>query len=131
VDLVGCVETIRRHVPAAMVVYAFGSVATGEDMRDSDVDLAVLASRPIDSVERWTLQETLASEVHRSVDLVDLRRASTVMRAQVIANGRVLWEADPDARARFEATAFSAYARLNEERRGILEDVRSRGTVHG
>jgi predicted nucleotidyltransferase len=131
VDLAACVETIRRHVPGARVVYAFGSVASGEDTPHSDVDLAVLASRPLDSVERWTLQETLASELHRSVDLVDLRRASTVMRAQVIAHGNVLWEADPVARARFEATAFSAYARLNEERRGILEDVRARGTVHG
>jgi predicted nucleotidyltransferase len=131
VDLAGCVETIRRRVPDARVVYVFGSTAAGDVTPESDVDLAVLASHPIDPVERWKLQETLASELRRSVDLVDLRRASTVMRAQVVANGNVLWEAEPAVRARFEATAFSAYARLNEERREILEDIRARGTVHG
>jgi hypothetical protein len=43
----------------------------------------------------------------------------------------VLLDAQPSPRSAFEAFALSAYARLNEERREILNDVRARGRVHG
>ena len=59
----------------------------------------------------------------RDVDLVDLRQASTVLRVQILRDARMLLDADAAERARFEATALSAYARLNEERKQILADV--------
>ena len=36
----------------------------------------------------------------------------------------------PGTRERFEDFVFASYARLNEERRGILEDIRRRGRIH-
>jgi hypothetical protein len=74
-------------------------------------------------VDRWKLQEALAALAHKNVDLVDLRRATTVMRVQVLRDGRLLADLQPSVRASFEASALSAYARLNEERRGILQDI--------
>jgi hypothetical protein len=65
------------------------------------------------------------------VDLVDLRSASAVMRVQVIGQGELHLDADPAARALFEAFALADYARLNEERAGILEDVQRTGRAHG
>jgi hypothetical protein len=65
------------------------------------------------------------------VDLVDLRAASTVMAMQVLADGHVLEDVSPDARGLFEDHAFGSYARLNEERRGILDRVAAEGTVYG
>jgi hypothetical protein len=65
------------------------------------------------------------------VDLVDLGAASTVMRAQVIGSGCVVADVDPVARQHFEVQALSAYALLNEERAGILADIRQRGRVYG
>ena len=65
------------------------------------------------------------------VDLIDLRSASPVMAMQVLASGRVLLDLDPVARGAFEDRVFGAYARLNEERRGILERVKAEGTVYG
>lgn len=122
---------IREAVPAVAAVYLFGSAASGVEASGSDVDLAFLSARPLAGEVRWELQERIAAAYGRDVDLVDLRAASTVMRKEVVATGRVLLDADPTARALFEAVAFGAYARLNEERRGILEDVRKRGTIHG
>lgn len=118
-------------LPDVRVAYVFGSHASGEATSASDVDVAVLMPHPLDPERRWHLQEALASRLHRDVDLVDLRRASTVLRAQIVTTGRVLHESDPAERALFEATALSAYARLNEERRDILADIKARGTVHG
>jgi uncharacterized protein len=125
------VEHIRSVLPEVEAIYLFGSRARGQQSTTSDFDLAVLAPEPLAPVARFDLQEALASKLHSSVDLVDLRTASTVMRVQVIDGGRLLYERSPFLRQLFEATALSAYARLNEERRGIIDDVKARGSVHG
>lgn len=67
----------------------------------------------------------------RDVDFVDLRAASTVMRMQIVSTGTVLFESDRAVRQAFEVHTYSAYALLNEERAGILEDIHERGRVYG
>ena len=119
------------RVPGARALYLFGSRAEGAARPDSDLDLAVLPPRPLDPVERFDAQEALAAALGVDVDLVDLLSASTVMRAEVLRSGRVIYDADPTARAFWEVWTMSAYALLNEERVGILNDVRVRGSVHG
>ena len=119
---------LLRAVPGLEAAYVFGSRADGTARPDSDLDLAVLAARPMDPVERFALQEQIAAALGLDVDL---RSASTVMRAEVLRTGRVVLEADATARAFWEVWTMSAYALLNEERRGILEDVRKRGRVYG
>lgn len=90
----------------------------------------MLAPRALDPVARWHAQESVAAALGRDVDLVDLRAASTVMQAQVLG-GRVVWDGDRAARQSFEVVVMSSYALLNEERAGILADVRRRSTVYG
>ncbi len=112
-------------------IYVFGSHATGQIHSESDLDLAVLASTPMADVERYDLAQSLASNVGCDVDLIDLRAATTVLRIQVIAHGQCLYRADAAAAEAFEDFVFSDYARLNEERAGILEEIARRGAVHG
>ena len=130
-DYDAAVSEIREAVPRVISVYLFGSRARGDANRESDVDLALLAAVPLDSRVRFELQERIATRLRGPVDLIDLRSASAVLRVQVLEHGQVLFDADPSARASFEACALAAYARLNEERAGILEDVRRTGRVHG
>ena len=126
------VAVLREALPDLVAVYRFGSsVLEGTPRPESDLDFAVLARRPFDAVTRFDLQERLASALGRTVDLVDLRTASPVMAMQVVAGGRVLHEGDGAERGRFEDLAYSRYARLNEERRGILERIAREGTVYG
>lgn len=125
------VDLIREAVPDTEAVYLFGSQARADNNRASDVDLAFIAPAPTEPVARFDLQERIAAALHKSVDLIDLRAASTVMRIQVLEDGVLLYERDPCERALFEASTLSAYARLNEERRGILDDIRRSGHVHG
>lgn len=127
-QLAGCVEA---RVPELTALYVFGSTATGLRRPDSDVDLALLAAAPIRVVERVELQGELSDLVHAHVDLVDLRRASTVFQMQIVSKGAVLVERDPVGRAVFEDFVFASYARLNEERREILEQVVREGRVYG
>ena len=125
------VSALLAAIPACRAIYRFGSWGTEGQRADSDIDLAVLASQPRDPVRRWELAQTLAALAGRDVDLVDLLSASTVMRLQVVAYGERLYCADPFQVEQFADMTFSSYARLNEERRGILEDVRQRGNVYG
>jgi predicted nucleotidyltransferase len=125
------VATLRNAVPTVIAVYLFGSTATGLDGLHSDVDVAILPAQPLGTVARFDLQERLADTLSRSADLIDLRVASPVMAMQVLATGRLLYDADPAARGDFEDRVFGAYARLNEERRGILERITAEGSVYG
>ncbi|MDX8411654.1 MAG: MarR family EPS-associated transcriptional regulator [Mariprofundaceae bacterium] len=127
----GVVDKIISELPGVIAVYAFGSTVSGQMHQDSDLDLAVLANPPIDSEKIWRLAQDIAAMVGREVDLIDLRRASAVMRVQIIQGGKRLYCLDPLACADFEDFVFSDFARLNEERAGILEDIKRRGTVYG
>lgn len=125
------VRFLREALPDLVAVYRFGSTVSGQTLRESDVDFALLGLRPLEPLQRWEWQEQLATRLHRPVDLVDLLRASTVLRMQVVSSGIVLFESNRTARERFETAVFSSYARLNEERREILDQVRREGTVYG
>ncbi len=129
--LTDAVHRLRAAVPDLAAVYLFGSAADGQTHAASDLDLAVLAPRPLDPVARFDLAGDLAATLGRDVDLVDLAAASTVMRAEVVRTGRVIFDGDPTARANFEIYALGAYFDLNIERRGILADIRERGSVYG
>jgi predicted nucleotidyltransferase len=122
---------LREALPQVIAVYQFGSTASGQARAESDVDIAVLAAAPVQPVVRFEAQESLAARLGRDVDLVDLLSVSTVMRMQIIATGTLLAAFDAAAQVAFEDQTYSAYARLNEERRAILEQVRREGRVHG
>jgi predicted nucleotidyltransferase len=125
------VAAILREVPDAQALYAFGSQARGDANAVSDLDLAILAPHPVPPLTRFDLAGELAAIAGCDVDLVDLRSATTVMRAQVYRSDLLLHEGDRHARQWFEMLALSDYARLNEERRAILADVHARGKVFG
>lgn len=122
---------MRRALDGVVAVYRFGSTAQGTATESSDTDVAILAGTRLAPEHRFELQEALAGRLGRDVDLVDLARASTVMAMQVITGGRLLFDDASGQRDRFEDLTFSAYARLNEERRGILDRVAAERTVYG
>lgn len=125
------VHIIRQQLGEVQAVYAFGSQATGTARSDSDIDLAVLTSKPSAAEKLFTLAGELAVVAKRHVDLVDLRTASTVMRSQIIAHGQRIYCGAETACEQFEDLVYSSYAHLNEERRYILEDIHTRGRIHG
>ncbi len=129
-DETGILGILLGTLPELQAAYLFGSEARGDSTPQSDIDLAILVPVALDPVARWELQERLADLLRRDVDLVDLRTASAVMRASVLSDSRLLFDGAPTDRELFEALALADYARLNEERREILEQVRREGRVY-
>lgn len=124
-------ENLLSRFPELIAVYRFGSYGTEYERPESDLDLAVYAGGGLPAVELWRTAQELASRAGIEVDVVDLARASTVMRAKVISEGERIYCADKTACGTFEDYVYSSYARLNEERREILRDILKRGSVYG
>jgi len=109
-----------------LAVYLYGSAARDGLRKDSDVDLAFLgtSSPPVLTILRSA--SALEGVLGRAVDLVDLRQAPTVLRAQVVAKGRRIHTGDAPAADTFEMYALSDYATLEEERRPVVEAMLAR-----
>lgn len=79
------------RLDGVLAVYAFGSRIQGmagerSDL-DLDLDLAVLVQGYADPLTLWDLAGEAADIAGCPVDLLDLRRASTVMQQQVLTKG--------------------------------------------
>ncbi|MGC8989536.1 MAG: type VII toxin-antitoxin system MntA family adenylyltransferase antitoxin [Verrucomicrobiia bacterium] len=119
---------LGRFDPAA--VYVFGSRAQGTSGPQSDLDVAFLSSQPCDVWEVYLASQELSSLLGLEVELLDLRRASTVMRKEVIRTGRCIARVRPNEAAEFEMYTLSNYARLNEERAPVLRAIAEEHNNH-
>ncbi|MFP4020781.1 MAG: type VII toxin-antitoxin system MntA family adenylyltransferase antitoxin [Halanaerobium sp.] len=113
----------------AELIYLFGSYAGGKARADSDLDLAFLTSEEIDDYQRFLTAQKLASNLNIDVDLIDLSKASTVFKAQII-QGQLLYAQNRQQKQEFELLVLKKYARLNEERKEIIEKI-ERGAENG
>lgn len=122
------VDTLKNAIPSLTCVYLFGSVAHASAGVESDIDIAFLATEPVDNVERFDIAQKLATKLGKNVDLVDLRHSSEVFNMQIVARGECLLNLDESG---FEDSVYYRYIDLNEQRAEILEDIRERGYVYG
>lgn len=113
---------LSRH-PEIRVALLFGSLASGRAGRDSDVDLAVGADRPLDADAKMALMAELAEATGRPIDLVDLNSVGEPLLGELIKQGRRLLGSS-DAYARLvnrhlieEADFMPYYRRILAERR--------------
>ena len=106
----------------------FGSLARGCERPDSDGDIAVAGSRPLDADRRIRLIDSLATTLGRPVDLIDLRKAGFFMLRQTLLRGEMIYCADRSLLAEmrkrmvFEREDFAPYHRrvLRERRRAWI-----------
>lgn len=128
--LAAVVQTLRRAFPNILAIYAFGSRVVGTARDDSDLDLAVLVAGYAEPLQLWEQTSQLSEILGCSVDLLDLRAASTVMQNQVLTRGRRLWAIEPAA-GLFECFALSEKNRLDADRKDLIADIEKSGRVYG
>lgn len=115
-----------------LLAYLFGSLAeeqpaTSERPAPRDVDLALLvpAEKPAYRL-REAIRERLGTQ---RLDIVDLRRASPVLRMVIVRSGRVLYSAGDEVQLQFELDTVRTYQDTNwlrRQQRKILKERTAR-----
>lgn len=119
-------EFLKVKIPSLLGIYTFGSFADNRLTPESDIDIAFLTWEKFSAVEKWKIQEELASLLDIDIDLVDLKDASVVLRVEVVENGTRIYTGNEYECDNFEVTTYSMYADLNETRKDILNDFKKK-----
>ena len=122
-DIVKC---LREKLDPYLII-VFGSLIKGTAHAESDLDIAFMSERQHSAYEVFLVAQHLVLQLGCEVDLVDLKSASTVMRAQVVSSGQVIYCMDETRRQLVFMRWLKEYALLNEERKCILERVKRQG----
>ena len=101
--------------------YIFGSSVKGNFRKESDIDIAVYVEEDIDDYTVFMKAQEIAVKLNRDIDLVNLKKVSTVFAAQIISTGELIICGDINKKMEFEMNTLSQYAKLNEERVEILK----------
>ncbi|MBH3341825.1 nucleotidyltransferase domain-containing protein [Pseudomonas mendocina] len=125
------IELLRSRLDGLLAVYAFGSRIQGTADECSDLDLAVLVPGYADPLTLWELASEAADIAGCQVDLLDLRRASTVMQQQVLMKGERWWAAEGVEAGLFECAVLSEKLELDRARALLLRDIERDGRVYG
>lgn len=123
-------DAMRSGLPI-VAVYVHGSWGTQDERSNSDLDMAVLAARPLTLEDRLNFMRRIELTIGAAheIDMADMSHANSVFAALVISSGDRIYSKGIEA-DRFEMKVLATYARLNEERQGILDDIIKRGTVY-
>jgi predicted nucleotidyltransferase len=101
----------------------FGSTVTGKVKKQSDIDLAFLFDKPIDIL---ALTNRVIRLLHfDEVDVIDLQRASPLLRFSVVKNGRLLYERSPGLFNEFFSLAFRRYVDTKKLRDAQAKVIRT------
>lgn len=119
---------INRVSPYLIII--FGSAAKKRLRKDSDIDIAFLSDKYFDDYEVFMVSQELADVLNRDVDLIDLNKATTVFKAQIIGSGRVIYSKDDRRVNEYKIRVMKEYCLLNEERQVVLQKIKERGYVY-
>jgi predicted nucleotidyltransferase len=106
------------------VALLFGSLASGRERVDSDLDVAVAGPAPLTFENRTQLIGELADLAGRSVDLIDLTSCDAPIRAEALSRGRLIYCADRRFYADLIRRVLYDEADLMPFRRRILAERR-------
>ncbi|MDP3333041.1 MAG: nucleotidyltransferase domain-containing protein [Methylococcaceae bacterium] len=88
------IQKVLANFEGITLVILFGSVATGRQRTDSDLDIAVAAQQPLSAAEKIAIIQALAEAIGRPVDLVDLATAPEPLLGQIVRHGHRILGSD-------------------------------------
>lgn len=112
-------------------IYLFGSFAKGEGREDSDIDLAIHIDNTLEPYNLFIVANHLSFETKRDVQVVNLMDISTVFAAQIVGTKEVLYCEDETLMMNYDIRIFKEYAKLNEERKVVLDAIKKDGKIYG
>ncbi|MCK4608528.1 MAG: nucleotidyltransferase domain-containing protein [Gammaproteobacteria bacterium] len=98
-------------------------------LTQSDIDIAIFRAGKTDKVVLWKLAQKIAVAISKDVDLIDLNAASTILRFQIINEGRRVYCNDNFKADFFENMIDSDYLDFSQRRAGLIKDIKARGRI--
>ena len=114
---------VFAHFPKVVLVVLFGSVASGKQRADSDLDIALTTGHPLTVEEKMAIVSLLAEHTGRAIDLIDLSVVGEPLLGQIVRHGRRVLGSDTlygelISKHLFEQADFMPYqAKILAERR--------------
>jgi predicted nucleotidyltransferase len=125
---------VETDFPRVEGVYLYGSAASGTRGRQSDIDVALLLpvveAKTVGPLGMSKLRFRLEKILGCAVDLVNARLAPVVLQKEIVASGVPVFVRDRARLDGYEMLVLSLYGKLNEERKGILEEFAATGKAY-
>lgn len=117
------IDKIIKGYEKIISVYIFGSFMTGSSF--SDIDIGILSDEPVPNP--LNLELALESEIEKKVkypvDIRILNEAPISFSQNVIRQGKILIDRNPNTRADFENMVLKKYFDISPFRRRYLKEV--------
>lgn len=86
------VQIIRKYLPKEIYkIYLFGSLARGDALNTSDIDIAILGKEKVDfEIMSKILREKEAIKTLRSIDIIDLNTKNDDFKNKALKEGKLL-----------------------------------------
>lgn len=116
-------QEVLARFPDLLLALVFGTVASGRQRAESDLDIAVAANHALTADQKMDIIAALAEQTGRPVDLIDLKVVAEPLLGQIVRHGRRLLGSDGAygqliSRHLFEQADFMPYRnRVLSERR--------------
>ena len=120
-DSVAAIRAIAARQDGLRLLVLFGSRARGEATAGSDWDLGYLGDPPLD--REGLLADLVAALGTEAIDLVDLDRASGLVRFRAARDAVVVFEANDGAVAQFWFDAVSYWCDMGPIIRAGYDDI--------
>jgi len=132
IELNTLVQRLREVMPQILVThpvglaYLYGSVAEGATTPFSDIDIALVAARPLSAGEMLDLELQVQNELMhqagiRNADVRLINPASLLFQGQVVSRGILLYTRDDAFRISFETRTRLAYLDFKPIEEQVLE----------
>lgn len=116
-------EFLADRYPEILAAYVFGSFARVQTFGDLDIAV-LLATSPAEPLKfELTLEGDLEKSVHIPVDMRVLNRAPQPFQYNVIREGKLILDRDPNRRAAFEGNVVKQYLDFSRFRRRSLREL--------
>ena len=111
---VTALDEIFNRYPYIVAAYLFGSCAQDKEGPMSDIDIALLLKKPLPEGRKLIheidyLAYLLSKTFGREVDVVILNHQGLVFQHNVLKTSRLIYDAAPDIRIRFETGVITRY----------------------
>ncbi|MBT5749701.1 MAG: nucleotidyltransferase domain-containing protein [Flavobacteriales bacterium] len=116
------IKQLNNEIKDIELIILFGSASNDDYIQyKSDIDIAFLSSSTVSNLQRWEVQEKLASLLNSDIDLVDLRSSDDVFRFEIASKEKNLFIKPFSKIEKFLDSVYINYIQLNEDRAEVME----------